>query len=130
MLAANPDQGLQNWICKEALRLSRTLKPWLSIGPEVVQGFALALQPACSAIEVTSVINEAILRKWPNLGWPSPAELRELLREVRARDRVIGSGRAASDCRLCGGTGFEVISQRGARVAAPCRCRAPRAETK
>jgi hypothetical protein len=91
-------------------------------------GYALALQPACSAVEVTSVVNEAILRKWPNFGWPSPADLRELLREVRARDRVIGSGRAAGDCRLCGGTGFEVILQRGARVAAPCRCRAPKGE--
>jgi len=126
MLAVSADPSLKKWSYIEVLRLSRTLKPWLHIEPEALQGYALALQPACSKTEVTSVINEAILRKWPNLGWPSPADLRELLRELRDRDRVLHSPRASDDCALCGGTGFEVVTRGEARVAAPCRCRAPK----
>ena len=131
--AAKSDPGLQSWICSEVSRLLRTLRPWMNIAPEVVQGYALALQPACSEVEVTALINQAILRKWPNLNWPSPAELRDLLWEQRENrgpatrhGTALRNREASDDCKLCGGTGFEVIMRREARVAVRCRCRPPK----
>jgi hypothetical protein len=117
------DADLRRWILAELRRLFKTLKPWLETPPETEQGYAMALDHVVSEFEMTALVNEAIRTRWSNLGWPSPAELRDLLAEMRERLGTPSRHESADDCEKCRGTGFEIVEQDGARKARPCTCR-------
>lgn len=126
-----PTMELQNWILKELQRLFFTLKPWLKVPPQTFQSYAMVLEGVQSEIEMTFLVNQAVRTHWPNMNWPSPADLADLLAEMPNHPQR--KSQAQPDCKHCQGTGYEIVPDPTVpgtdleecpsyTVARPCRC--------
>jgi hypothetical protein len=111
------DGDTKKLLLRELTLLFSVLRPFVELPDQTLQGYAMALDDLNSP-QILSMVPLVLKKRWEFP--PQPAELREL---VLANDDSLVHREAREDCPKCQGTGFKMVTEDGARRAAPCECR-------
>ena len=117
MRGPKQDGDTQKMLLRELSLMFSVLRPFAEVPSSTMQGYAMMLDDLTAA-QVLTMVPLVLRKRWDFP--PQPAELRDMVLE---NDPTVNTRESREDCPTCGGTGYKIVDENGARKAAPCDCR-------